>query len=130
MNFIEQIARVCHEANREYCKTIGDDSQPTWEDAPDWQKQSALKGVAYHIENAATAKAEDSHVSWLKQKEEEGWVYGEEKDAEKKTHPCMVPFEELPQEQKVKDYIFRGIVHSFMDGGVIAPGTDTGYKTE
>ena len=28
----------------------------------------------------------------MKQKTDEGWVWGPFKDAEKKTHPCMVPF--------------------------------------
>ena len=32
-------------ANRAYCQMIGDNSQSTWEDAPEWQKQSARKGV-------------------------------------------------------------------------------------
>lgn len=42
---IEQIARVCHEVNRAYCQALGDDSQPAWEDAPQWQRDSALLGV-------------------------------------------------------------------------------------
>lgn len=119
MNKVEQVAKVCHEANRAFCQTLGDDSQPTWEDAPDWQKESAIKGVEYHLENADTAKPEDSHVSWMKQKEEDGWVYGEKKDPGKKTHPCMVPFGQLPVDQQAKDYIFRGIVHSFIDSGMM-----------
>ena len=42
----EQIARVCHEVNRAYCRAIGDESQPAWEDAPDWQQRSAVLGTA------------------------------------------------------------------------------------
>jgi hypothetical protein len=38
---IDQVARVCHEANRAYCQTLGDNSQPAWDDAPEWQKDSA-----------------------------------------------------------------------------------------
>lgn len=34
---VEQIARMAHEANRAYCQALGDDSQPAWEDAPEWQ---------------------------------------------------------------------------------------------
>lgn len=34
---IEDVAKVCHDTNRVYCKAIGDDSQPTWENAPEWQ---------------------------------------------------------------------------------------------
>jgi hypothetical protein len=40
----------------------------------------------------------------------EGWVYGAVKDPEAKTHPCIMPFDDLPPEQRAKDYIFRGVV--------------------
>lgn len=39
---IEQTAKTAHEVNRAYCLSIGDISQPSWEDAPDWQKKSAV----------------------------------------------------------------------------------------
>jgi hypothetical protein len=53
---------------------------------------------------------EDSHKNWLAHKVKDGWVYGPVKDVEKKEHPCMVPYEELPLEQRVKDYLFRAVV--------------------
>ena len=42
-------------------------------------------------------------------------MYGEEKDPERKVHPCMVPFNELPREQQAKDFIFRAVVHALKD---------------
>jgi hypothetical protein len=105
------IAKVAHEVNRAYCLSIGDNSHPAWEDAPDWQKESAINGIEFHLNNETTP--EQSHENWLKQKEEDGWVYGEEKDPEKKTHPCMVPYDQLPAEQRTKDYLFKAVVDSF-----------------
>jgi len=110
---IEQIAKTAHEVNRAYCLSTGDTTQPLWEDAPEWQKNSAINGVKFHIENP-DAKPEDSHNSWLKEKETDGWKYGEVKDPEKKEHPCFVPYDKLPQEQKTKDYLFIGVVRSFV----------------
>ena len=104
------IAAIAHALNRAYCQAIGDNSQPTWEEAPQWQKDSAVKGVEFHIANP-DATPENSHESWLKQKQEEGWKYGPVKDADKKEHPCFVPYAELPEAQKAKDYIFRETVH-------------------
>lgn len=104
-----QIARVCHEANRAYCEALGDYSQVQWESAPQWQVDSAIKGVELHAYNP-DAGPEASHNSWAAQKELDGWVYGEVKDTEAKTHPCLVPFDQLPVAQQAKDYIFRGIV--------------------
>ena len=45
----------------------------------------------------------------------DGWVYGKIKDAELKTHPCCVPYEQLPVEQRAKDYIFRAIVKTCIE---------------
>jgi hypothetical protein len=109
-----KIASVCHEVNKKYCESIGDFSQPTWDDAPDWQKESAQKGVQFHIDNP-NAGPSASHVSWMKEKESDGWKFGKVKDPGKKEHPCFVPYEDLPVEQKSKDYIFLAIVESLKD---------------
>lgn len=111
MMTIESIATIAHEANRAYCQTIGDDSQPPWGDAPQWQRDSAIQGVRFHMANP-DAGPEGSHKSWMDQKIADGWVYGEVKDAEAKTHPCMVDYHNLPDEQQAKDYLFTGIVHA------------------
>jgi hypothetical protein len=108
---IEEIARICHEVNRAYCQAMGDNSQPAWEDAPAWQRDSAINGVKLHLEPADYGP-EASHEAWMKEKIENGWIFGVEKDPEKKTHPCIMPFNELPIEQQAKDYIFRAIVLS------------------
>jgi hypothetical protein len=106
-----QIARVCHEVNRAYCQALGDNSQPKWEDAPDWQRESAMLGVVLHVNNP-DAGPQASHQSWMAQKIADGWVYGVEKNAEQKTHPCIVPFDQLPVAQQAKDFIFRSVVHA------------------
>lgn len=105
------IASICHEANRQYCKTIGDHTQPLWDDAPEWQKNSAIAGVQFHLLNPEAGPS-GSHENWMKDKDADGWVYGEVKDPEAKTHPCMVPYDQLPIEQRMKDYIFTAIVHA------------------
>lgn len=106
---LSDIAKICHEANRALCETLGDHSQPTWEGAPDWQKDSAIQGVHFHLDNP-DAPASASHESWLAVKEHAGWKYGATKDPEKKEHPCMVAFNDLPVEQQAKDHLFKAIV--------------------
>lgn len=105
------IAKVAHEINKAYCDSIGDHSQPSWEDAPEWQRSSAINGVEFHLGDP-NASPSASHESWLKQKTEEGWKYGAVKDPAKKEHPCFVPYDELPVEQRSKDYLFKQVVHS------------------
>lgn len=104
---IERKARACHEINRAYCAGLGDMSQVTWEDAPEWQKESARKGVVVAL-NGATP--EQLHESWMAVKRAEGWTYGPVKDPDAKQHPCFVPYAELPQAQRIKDFLFRAAV--------------------
>jgi hypothetical protein len=105
------IAIACHNANRAYCQSIGDDSQPVWDQAPDWQKESALAGVRGHLSGDITTP-EQSHESWLAVKKADGWRYGKVKDASAKTHPCFMSYADLPAEQKKKDFIFSNTVAS------------------
>lgn len=111
--WIDLAARCAHEANRGYCQSLGDDSQVPWDQAPANIRQSAIDGVRF-ITKHPNAPPSASHENWLKFKEADGWVYGPVKDPDKKTHPCMVPFEELPQEQRSKDYLFNGVVKAVL----------------
>lgn len=106
-----EIARICHETNRGYCEAIGDNSQVSWDSAPEWQQQSAINGVEFHFYNNVTP--EQSHQNWMKEKLENGWTFGDVKNEVAKTHPCMVPYSELPQLQRTKDFIFKAIVDSY-----------------
>lgn len=110
---ILEIARICHEANRGYCESLGDSSQLPWDEAPDWQRKSAITGVKHHILNPNSTPA-DSHKSWLEEKKNDGWKWGSVKKPEKKEHPCFVPFENLPKEQQAKDFIFLSIVRAVL----------------
>lgn len=114
----ELIARVAHEVNRAYCCALGDLSQSSWENTPQWQRDSALVGVDLHLGNPNLGP-EASHESWMAHKLEAGWTHGAAKDPEAKTHPCLVPFSELPREQQAKDFLFRAVVHALAPLGVV-----------
>lgn len=107
----EQVARVCHEVNRAYCAALGDHSQAAWEDAPEWQRSSASMGVALHRAHP-DAGSEASHIAWTQNKINDGWTYGPIKDAVNKTHPCLVPFNQLEPAQQAKDFIFKAVVNA------------------
>lgn len=110
---IEAIARVCHEANKGLCESFGDFTQKTWEEAEQWQKDAISAGVKEQISNPDITP-EQSHVAWCEVKYASGWVYGPVKNAEKKTHPCLVPYSHLPYEERAKDYLRIAVIKSFL----------------
>lgn len=108
---VEDIARACYEANRALCLAIGDDSQKHWDETEDWQRESSVLGVKWRLENP-DAPASAQHDEWVKEKLKHGWSYGTVKNPEQKVHPCVVPYDRLPIEQRAKDALFVGVVNS------------------
>lgn len=43
------------------------------------------------------------HEVWAESRIKQGWKYGRQRNDELKTHPCLVPYEELPEEEKEYD---------------------------
>jgi hypothetical protein len=103
------IAAVCMNVNAGLQAALGDEQVITWDDAPEEIRASTVQGVLYHLENP-NVTPEQSHASWLAAREAAGWVLGEVKDLKAKTHPCMLPFDQLPIMQKAKDHIFKATV--------------------
>jgi hypothetical protein len=110
---IIEVAKACHQVNKAYCEALGDHSQVVWEDASEGQKASVIDGVRLILDHPDTTP-EEAHENWRKWKIADGWTYGKVKDEKKKTHPDMVPFDQLPVEQRAKDFIFNAVVHIFM----------------
>ena len=47
--------------------------------------------------------SKNTHEVWSHGRIEEGWTYGETRDDERKQHPCLIPYEELPESEKEFD---------------------------
>ena len=108
---VEDLARICNSANAAYCLTLGETHQKPWEELPEHHKESIIEGVNLHLDKPKASPG-DSHNSWFNFKMEHGWSYGPEIDAEAKTHPCMVPFDQLPADQAAKDHLFKAICNT------------------
>lgn len=109
----ETIAHVVHEAIRTYNKTIGDPDDAPWEEAPEKLKLARRKGVEDILENAVRDPAA-IHQGWLEEKQRQGWSHGNEKNREKKTHHCLLPWPKLPQHQQLKAYLFMAITRAMV----------------
>lgn len=100
------IARICWEVNSAYCEAIGEKSL-SWDES----KASTIKGVEAYLADPSMTP-ERSHALWMKEKVDTGWRFGPIKDAVAKTHPCMVDYDQLPPQQRVKDDLFLAVLRS------------------
>jgi len=108
---VAKIAKACHNFNKIICETHGDFSIKPWEDCSKEMQDSTVDGVQAVLDNPDIT-AEQLHANWMNFRREQGWVYGNVKDEEAKTHPCMVEYKSLPKVQQLKDHIFREVVYT------------------
>jgi hypothetical protein len=98
----EQIAVVIHEANRAIQKVMGQPIDPPWEEA-DWRQKSTLESI--EAMERGEVDFEEQHERWLTERTDEGWAYGPVKDADKKTSPLLLSWDNLPEQEKAKNYV-------------------------
>ena len=55
------------------------------------------------LESLVELMAKNNHDVWAKERIAQGWTFGAERNDSLKTHPCLVPYEQLPEEEKVYD---------------------------
>lgn len=107
----EEVAEIAHEANRTLQLVVNDQANPVslqWHECSPEIRASAIHGVQLHRANPLTPR--ESHLAWCKYKLSEGWVYGPVKDETRKTHPCLVDYDDLSYADKLKDVLFKQIV--------------------
>jgi hypothetical protein len=75
----------------------------------------AVAGLALSNEPGASAVSDDTfiaalepmaeaeHRGWMAQRAQSGWTWGEVRDDDARRHPCMVPYQQLPESEKAKD---------------------------
>jgi RyR domain len=110
-----QIAHVCHEANRALQIEQADPTipvSPMWEHLDEETKESAISGVQGIIDGNTP---EQSHENWCRFKLDHGWKLGPKKSEINKEHPLLVPYDQLPAAQQLKDYLFFRVVEALAD---------------
>ncbi len=109
----EQIARLTYEADRAIRARMG-------QTLPEWGKHEAsLKGE--WRSKVASLRCKDvraiitprvRHETWVKDMFEAGWVQGQKIDHDKKTHPAICPYDNLPEEVHLLDDVFVALVET------------------
>ena len=116
----EDIARIVHDASRGLQIVQGDPwpSAP-WDEAEPYQVQQVTAGVAEALRDPGITP-ERSHDLWADRMRADGWRNGPAKDPELRTHPCLLPWADLPASQRMKDRLFLSVVRA------LAPEQDSG----
>ena len=55
------------------------------------------------LEQLVEEMSKNVHEIWAETRIKQGWKYGKERNDNLKTHPCLIPYEDLPDEEKVYD---------------------------
>lgn len=105
---ITVIAQAVHESIRAYQAALGERASPPWEQAGEMQQWSrdAVEFALSHPTPGA------QHEEWISAKRRDGWTFGPTKDLAKKTHPSLVPFDQLPESEKAKDAMLIAVVQA------------------
>ena len=117
---IDNAAQTVHETIRAFAASIGE-SMPSWAEAPEWQRTATDQAIRSHFaafDEGREVPPSESHDKWCADKLAAGWKYGAVKDSAAKTHPLLIPYDELPLEQKMKDYLIGAVCLSFHKAGV------------
>lgn len=101
-------ARAAHEVNSVYSAAIGD-KVFAWDEMTDAMRAGVINGAHMALDGKTPAEL---HDAWSASRVAEGWTYGAVKDLDAKTHPCLVPYDELPEAQRRKDALFQSVVRA------------------
>ncbi|HEY9609473.1 MAG TPA: TRAFs-binding domain-containing protein [Allocoleopsis sp.] len=73
--------------------------------------------------------AKNIHELWVQQRFAEGWEYGRQQDDIRKNHPCLVPYEELPDTEKQSHRLtVLGIIKTLLALGYRIEGNNTTFQ--
>jgi hypothetical protein len=98
---MRQMIVMCHHF---WCCFMLGAGQPFNEKITEHQYKSLADGILFYIRHGSIPTGEELWQNWKRFKAMSGWVYGPEKDEEKKTHPNIVDnYLDLPEVERRKD---------------------------
>jgi hypothetical protein len=109
---VDACGRHAHEGHRTYRELMGDLSHKPWSELGEEEKAPVRLAVIGIVEG--DDDAERSHNRWVQSLTSQGWKQGPKKDWETKTHPNLVPWDELSIETQELNQMFVRSVKSMI----------------
>jgi len=107
---IEKRGRFVYESARLAAIAVNAPVIPVeWEKRKKSFKDQFLKAIEMECVENRSGGPHVAHMNWMDAYRKMGWKYGKEYNEEKKTHPDMVSYEELPQKERDKDSVFLAL---------------------
>jgi hypothetical protein len=76
------------------------------------EKKEYVKSALLSCWTGEKRTHEEQHKLWMQNKLEAGWTYGEKEDAVAKTHPSILPYDQLSWTEKLKDMLFQAVAEA------------------
>lgn len=113
---INNISSYVHNTLKLYCEIFeNDNTKSDWKEAPQWQVDSTNQLVK-EVLSGEGLSAEDRHILWVNNLKAQGVIYGKEKtffNEKLLTHPLLVPYIDLNDFEKSKDFLVNFLVNEF-----------------
>jgi hypothetical protein len=108
---LEKVARYIYEAARlEAIWSKRAIIPEPWEKRDEAFRNQFVHVVEKYLKAEKLPTPKEAHESWMREYVKMGWKYGKVRNPALKTHPDLVPYDELPQDEKDKDSIFLVLV--------------------
>jgi len=101
-----RVAIACHDVGRTLATHTGRNELPFWGDLSESQRNLTLAWVKHRIAFPDSSVSEQ-HRLWCEATAKDGWTHGEAFSKEKKIHPLLVDFSNLPVEERYR-FLFFG----------------------
>ncbi len=78
-----------------------------WDTLSASAREGYVSSVRYAMKGYSPRR---QHDEWMGYRQKQGWRHGPVKNEVEKTHPCLVPYNDLPASEQLKDKLFLSIV--------------------
>ena len=96
----------------------------TWAEREPTFRSQFLEVIERQCSERRSYSPEELHGSWMQSYFQMGWVYGEKYDPTTKTHPDLIPYQQLGKVEQEKDILFillcdiaRQFIYEVPEGG-------------